>query len=53
MLQRISAGKRRYTIIKVVVVRVCGEKGASWKVMENEGKRTAHKRCWIIIAAKD
>ena len=40
MLQRISAGNRRYTIIKVAVVRVCREKGASWNVMENDGKRT-------------
>ena len=32
------------TIDKVAVVRVCGEKGASWKAMENDVKRTVHTR---------
>ena len=36
---------RRSVVHKeVAVVRVCGEKGASWKVMESVGKRPAHTR---------
>ena len=44
MLQQVSGGNRGQTIDKVAVVRVCGEKGASWKVVENDGKRTVHSR---------
>ena len=32
------------TIDKVAVVRVYGEKGASWKAVENDGKRTIRTR---------
>ena len=42
MVQQVSGGKRRRTIDKVGVVRFCGEKGASWKVIENVGKRVVH-----------
>ena len=40
-------------LTKVAVVRVCGDKGASWKVMENVGKRPEHTRdVGILVAAK-
>ena len=34
------------TIDNVAVVRVCGEKDASWKVMENVGKRQYIRDVW-------
>ena len=53
MLQQVSGGKRRYTIDPVAVVRVCGEKAAPWKVMENVGIRPVNTRdVGILIPRK-
>ena len=40
MLQQVSGGKERNITDKLAVVSVCGETSASWKVVENYGKRT-------------
>ena len=44
MLQRVTEGKRRRTTNKVAVERVRGAKGARWKPLENDGKRTIRTR---------
>ena len=43
-LQRVSEGKRRRTIDKVAVARICGEEVASWKTLEKYGTRTIRAR---------
>ena len=44
MLQRFSEGKRRKNTDKLAVETVRGAKGAPWKAMENDGKRTIRAR---------
>ena len=40
VFQQTLAGKRRRTTDKCEVEAGCGKEGASWKVMENDGKST-------------
>ena len=54
MLERISEGKRTKTTDKLAVERVCGAKGAPWKALENDRKRTGTcEKCGNTFAKKE
>ena len=53
MLQQSSGGKRRKTLDKMAVVRGRGEKGASWKVLENAGETRTYEECGGVSLVKE
>ena len=46
MLQRFSEGKRRKTLTKLAVETVRGAKGAPWKALEDDRKRSIVRGMW-------